>query len=65
MGSPLRRRAACARICAALFALLFFAFLAHLGVIASMRTEATVALLQALTLSALLSITRHLRNATW
>ena len=39
-----------------LFALLFLAFLAHLGVIASMRTEATVVFLQALTLSTLLSI---------
>jgi protease PrsW len=56
MGSPLRRPVACARICAALFALLFFAFLAHLGVIASMRTEATIVFLQALALSALLSI---------
>jgi RsiW-degrading membrane proteinase PrsW (M82 family) len=56
MGSPLRRPAACARICAALFALFFFVFLGHLGVIASMRTEATIVFFQALTLSTLLSI---------
>jgi RsiW-degrading membrane proteinase PrsW (M82 family) len=56
MGSPLRRPAACARICAGLIALLFFACLAHLGVIASMRHEATVVFFQALTLSTLLSI---------
>ena len=56
MGSPLRRPVACARICAGLLALLFFAFLAHLGTISSMRPEATPVFLRALALSTLLSI---------
>lgn len=56
MGSPLRRPVACARICAGLLALLFFAFLAHLGTISSMRAEATPVFLRALFLSTLLSI---------
>jgi hypothetical protein len=56
MGSPLRRPVACVRICAGLLALLFFAFLAHLGTISSMRPEATPVFLRALALSTLLSI---------
>jgi RsiW-degrading membrane proteinase PrsW (M82 family) len=55
MGSPLRRREVCARICAALFGLLIFAFLVHLGVVAGMRPEATRVFFWALMLSTLLS----------
>jgi RsiW-degrading membrane proteinase PrsW (M82 family) len=55
MGSPLRRRNVCARICVALLGLLIFAFLVHLGVVAGMRPEATRVFFLALVLSTLLS----------
>jgi RsiW-degrading membrane proteinase PrsW (M82 family) len=56
MGSPLRRPAACAHICVVLLAILFFAFLVHLTVVAGMRPDATIVFLHALALSTLLSI---------
>jgi RsiW-degrading membrane proteinase PrsW (M82 family) len=55
MGSPLRRRDVCARVCAVLIGLLIFSFLVHLGVVANMRPEATRVFLLALMLSTLLS----------
>ena len=55
MGSPLRRPAVCARVCAVLLGVLLLAFLSHLAVIAGMRAESTKIFILALLLSSSLS----------
>src|ERR1700704_1786845 len=55
MGSPLRRSAVCRVICAVLLALLGFATLVHLNMIASMRSDVASVFYRALALSSVLS----------
>jgi RsiW-degrading membrane proteinase PrsW (M82 family) len=55
-GSPLRRRGACIAIGAALLALLGFATLVHLGLLAGMRADVAAVFFRALFLSSLLAL---------
>ena len=55
MGSPLRRSGVCRVICAVLLALLGFATLVHLNMLASMRSDVASVFYRALALSSVLS----------
>jgi len=55
MGSPLRRSGVCRVICAVLLALLAFATLVHLNMLASMRSDVASVFYRALALSSVLS----------
>src|ERR1700704_6327986 len=56
MGSPLRRSRVCRVICAVLLALLGFATLVHLNMLASMRSDVASVFYRALALSSVLAI---------
>ena len=55
MGSPLRRSGVCRVICAVLLALLAFATLVHLNMLASMRSDVASVFYRALALSSVLA----------
>jgi RsiW-degrading membrane proteinase PrsW (M82 family) len=56
MGAELRRPRVCSKVCAALIAILAFAMLIHLSLLAAMKPDVVVVFFRALALSTLLSL---------